>query len=172
MSAPRGERGFSLIELILVIVVIGILAVVVSPSATIFPEMKLRAATERVVSDLHYAQAYSRQEGGPVGLSFDAGLKKYTVVHTTALVPEPDPLQPTKSLVFDTGSDSRFTGITFTWDLPSNNSVLLFDSIGQPRDDLYEVALTPAVITLHLNAGQAVITVEAVTGRVSSAVTP
>lgn len=166
MIRRADERGFSLPELVMVIVVIGILAVVVSPNAALFPTMKLNAAAQRVASDLRYAQAQAHREGGPVGLSFGSS-SSYTVVRTTAKTAVADPLQPSQGLAFSTAADTRFKGVTWTWDFPSGNAILLFDSLGQPRDDLYEVATTPAVITLSLNGKTTTVTVEAVTGRIS-----
>lgn len=170
MIRRADERGFSLPELIMVIMVIAILAVVVSPNAGVFPEMKLRAAAERVQTDLRYAQNLARQEGTRAGLTFVAGGKKYCVVHTSGLTGATDPLQPTKALVFDTNADSRFSGITFGWSLPGGGSNLLFDSLGQPRDAAYAVAGTAATVTLSLNGQTATLTVEPITGRVSDVV--
>lgn len=166
MIRRADERGFSLPELIMVIMVIAILAVVVSPNAALFPTMKLNAAAQRVASDLRYAQAQAHREGGPVGLSFSSSTK-YTVVHTAARTAVADPLDPTKSLAFSTAADTRFKGVTWTWDFSGNSSLLLFDSLGQPRDNSYDVALEPGLVHLTLSGKTATVTVEAVTGRVS-----
>lgn len=160
------ERGFTLPELIIVITLVAILAVVVSPSAGVFPAMKLNAAAERVAGDLRYARMLAQREGGPVGLSFSSA-RAYTVVHTTARTSVPDPLRPTQALTLNTGLDERFSGITWTWDFPSLSNVLLFDSLAQPRDDAYEPALTPGTITLSLAGKTAVVTVEPITGHVT-----
>lgn len=172
MNRLRNQRGFTLPELVMVIVIVAILAVVVTPSAALFPEMKLRAAAERVQSDVRYAQGLARHEGARAGLTFDAGQKKYTVVHSAALTDADDPLQPTKSLVFDCASDGRFTGITFSWNLPGGGNNLLFDSLGQPRDASYAVATTAATISLVLDGRTAVISIEPITGRVGDVVLP
>lgn len=171
MKRLSDQRGFTLPELVMVIVIVAILAVVVTPSAALFPGMKVNAAAERVASDLRYAQALAHREGGPVGLAFSSATR-YAVVHTTAKIGVPDPLQPAQSLVFDTVADARFKGVTWTWTTPSLDNQLLFDTLGQLRDDVYEVATTPATIVLTLSSTTATISVEPVTGRISTMVTP
>ena len=49
-------KGFTLIELVMIIVILGILALAVMPKTTAQPRVKLEAACQKIASDLRYAQ--------------------------------------------------------------------------------------------------------------------
>ena len=91
-ESPGGRRagqppriwtgGFTLIELVVVITIIGILAWVAYPKLTGTSEIKLDAAARRVAADLRYAQNRSIGIGVPT-LLFDSAQEKYTVYAPT-----------------------------------------------------------------------------------------
>jgi prepilin-type N-terminal cleavage/methylation domain-containing protein len=66
-------RGFTLVELLLVVVVVGILTALAAPRMGIFVEqLQVSAALDAVYSDLHYAKMLAVRSGHRVRVQFDA----------------------------------------------------------------------------------------------------
>lgn len=170
MTRLRLARGQSILEIIVVLTLVGILAAVIMPSGAALPEMRLRAATDRLVSDLRYAQTLARQEGGRVGCQFDdAHFAGYTIVRTAALTPVTDPLKPGTPLTIDYRSVPNFKGVTIGWS--TADAGVLFDVLGAPRSLSYVAWEAPETIALSLGTMTATITIQPLTGHVSSVVT-
>lgn len=166
MSLRPSERGQSIIEMIVVLTLIGILAAIIMPSGSALPEMRLRAAAERLASDLRYAQSLARQEGGRVGCLFaTSGSKGYTIVRTSALTPVSDPLQPAVPLRVELARSRDFKDVTLTWSMSDNG--LFFDVMGGPRRLDYLEWTDPGSVILRLGTRAATVTIQPVTGDVS-----
>lgn len=170
MRGHRGQHGHSLIEIIVVMTLVGILAAVVMPSGAVLPEMRLRAASERLVSDLRYAQTLARQEGGRVGCRFTTTKNtEYRIVRTAALTTVPDPLKPQSTLLVDLAALPPYRGVTLGWSVPGDG--FLFDVTGAPRSLGYTPWDELETVTLRLNAMTATVTIQPISGLISVAVT-
>lgn len=67
-----GRRGFSLLELLLVLVLMGILAGVVAPATGRFLDrLNFRRQTAALVAGTRYARLMAVGKGGPVAMRFD-----------------------------------------------------------------------------------------------------
>lgn len=76
MSRPtstRGARGFTLVELVVVIAVLGIVSVLAAPSFTSsFARNHLRGAAGEAYADMQFARAEAVQSNGAVNVAFSA----------------------------------------------------------------------------------------------------
>lgn len=116
-------NGYTLIELVLVIAILGILAiavVLISPSIT---PARLDAAAKQVQSDIEYAQQMAMMVTTTHGVSFVAS-GAYTVYESTTATPIASPL--TKQSMVMTLSD-KFPDISI-----QNNYTVEFNSFGSP----------------------------------------
>ncbi len=80
----RGQRGFSLVEILVVLAIFGTLLAIAAPnflSAT-FPHMKLKSASRDIFSILQYARSKAVNSTQKYGVRFDldASPKRYMVV--------------------------------------------------------------------------------------------
>ena len=74
------ERGFTLVEILIVMVIIGIMAALAIPNLRpLFKKDKLRTSTSSVTSSLYLARTKSVNDGRPYGVKFETGGAFYIV---------------------------------------------------------------------------------------------
>ena len=100
-----------MIEMIIVILIAGILAVIIAPRITALYPIKLSGAAEKLASDLKYAQSLAMSRHIKHGVFFEPALQKYTVYCYSVGTPVEDPLKRGDDLIVDYTSDSRYQGI-------------------------------------------------------------
>ncbi len=83
-AVNRNEKGFTLLELIFVAVIVGILAAVVIPKMNSVSSVDLFASASQVKSDIHYAQQLAMSKFMKTKITFDKGSNAYTISHTTS----------------------------------------------------------------------------------------
>jgi MSHA pilin protein MshC len=143
-------RGFTLVELIVILVILGILAVVVLPSFFDRKEFDARAFLDETAAALRYAQKAAIAERRTVCAAFTANSVTLTVRSTPGSGPCTTPLAGPAGTAPYTVTAAG--GVTFT----SHPAALSFDAEGRPS----------AGATLAVSGIAATLTVEAETGYV------
>lgn len=153
----RKIAGFTLIELVVVLALIGIMAVLVVPRWTTAPT--LDAQTQQALSNLRYAQQLAMTHNQRFRVNFTSTTYDISDLAGTAIT------NPT------TGSTSITLtgGVTLTWtNLPNN--LVAFDENGTPYTD--SAATTPlatnATIVLHSGSITRTITITQQTGSMAA----
>ena len=90
-------KGFTVIELIMVIVVIGIIAIVFFTQLSPYYNIKSVSAAHRILSDIRYAQQLAIQRHTDAGVVFDVDDNSYFVYITNTSTIAADPFSKDRS---------------------------------------------------------------------------
>ncbi len=170
---PAPRRAFTLVELLIVVVLLGIAGAMVIPAMGQTGILRVQAAVRTVVSDITFAQsdAVAFQERRALVFNIDEDEYRVVSVPGTDIDPGVDTMfHPSKPgglyvVRFDGEEfgDSRITQVDF-----AGEEVLIFDPLGGPIDEPTDN--TPGVggtITLIGSGAVFEIDVEPFTGRVT-----
>lgn len=155
-----GQRGFTLVELVMVIVLVGVLAVVAAPRIFNTNDFNARGFHDETLAMLRYAQKTAIAQRRTVCVTFGAN----TLTLAIAADPAISSCAVPGGLQGPNGAAPVITAkSTVTYANPAYPE-LRFDGLGQPLDAA-GVALA-AGRTLQVNGATNTITVEAATGYV------
>ncbi len=133
MTARHGD-GFTMVELVLVITLLGLLAWVAYPKFATYYEIKLDAAARRVAADVRYAQNQSIGTRTVHGLLFEPALGRYTVFAPSPATPVADPTDRAKPLRVDFSTKTEYQGVTLASASFGTTPGVTFDYFGVPLD--------------------------------------
>jgi len=108
--SPAKHHGFTLIELVIIIILVGIVAMVVAPKITT-SDIEKNAEVVRLMSDIRYVQHKSMVTGGGKGIEFTSNGYKFVKIK-------------------DKENVSGLSAIT-----PPSQNPLYFDYLGRPDTD-------------------------------------
>ena len=159
----RIGKAFTLIELMIVIVVIGIAAAMAIPMMSSATSFQIRAAANVIAGDLEYAKSMAISHGQPYSVVFDIDNESYEILQNGNAVT--NPITKDASYVVNFGTNSRVDRVDISdADFDGATSVT-FDYLGSPWSD--SSPLNSGTITLIAGDDSKQVTVEAVTGYIS-----
>lgn len=175
-SAPlRPSRGFTLLELLAVVAILGIAAAMLIPSMSQTGVLRVQAAVRTVISDITFAQSDAVAFQERRAIVFDVDSSSYRIVSVPGDEVDPDTntmYDPTRSgglyivdFRSDNFGDSAITAVNF-----DGENILIFDALGGPvaAADSDEPG-SGGTVTITGSGSTFLITVEAFTGRVTVA---
>ncbi len=156
-SIRNKSCGFTLIELVMVIVIVGILAAIAVPRFESFYAIKLDGATKKVASDIRYTQQLAIARHTNSRIVFDADNDSYVVEEENPedsgnWVSATDPFTRT-DLSVNFNTDAQYKGIDI-----QNNVTFQFDWQGTTAGGSVSLGYHGRVRTINLESN---------TGRVS-----
>ena len=170
------RKGFTLVELIIVVVILGIAAAMAVPMFSGAADMQVRSAANRIAADIDYAKGLAITHQRAYSVVFDPANESYDirVTSTNAIVENP---VTGNVFVVDFSADSRLSRVdidTADFDSDSDDAIT-FDYLGSPyhgKSTDAGDALTSGQITLEAGSFSLTVDVEPVTGYVTIEDTP
>jgi Tfp pilus assembly protein FimT len=162
----KKEAGFTLVELVLIIVILGILAVFAVPRMADTTAAKAAAAARKLQSDIAYAQelAMTRNVRYRVYVNAAPAPAAGYAVTDSAGNPAPDPAGGNLSVTLNSGS---YAGITISGGF--SGSFIEFNTLGVPYNSGGAPLGAASTLTVNANAApERTVTIQPQTGKVSS----
>ena len=161
VSVRDKSGGFTVVELLIVVVIIAIAALLAVPMITSAAGIQVRSAANMVAADLEYAKSMAISRGQDFSVVFDATAESYQIFEDQSgtLVPIEHPVKKGFDYVISFQNDSRLDKVDIA-DVDFNSTGrVTFDCLGSPDSG--------GIITLQ--AGETImrISVEPVTGFIS-----
>jgi len=164
MKIRNISSGFTVIEILVVVVIIAIAAMIAVPMMTSGASMQIRSAANVIAADLEYAKsmAISRQKDYTV--VFDESNESYQIEDPSYQVEDPDriidhPVKKGFKYLVSFRNDSRLNKVDIYDVAFDGTSEVKFDYLGSPSNG--------GVITLRADGIPMTIQVEAVTGFIT-----
>jgi prepilin-type N-terminal cleavage/methylation domain-containing protein len=172
------RRGFTLIEILSVVLILGIISAIVVPAVGQRGDLQAAAAARVLVGDLTYAQNRAISTGGWTYIVFNTDSQNYTLYSGTSSAPSGTPLtHPVNTgnytITFGGDGASALSGATLaSVSIGSGAATLAFDSTGIPyayTSGNTPVALSSAATAVISSDNYSVtVSVEPATGDISA----
>jgi prepilin-type N-terminal cleavage/methylation domain-containing protein len=160
----RRRSGFTLIEILIVVVILAIAAMTAIPMMTSAGSVQIRSAANMVAADLEYAKSMAIARGQKFSVVFDKNTDTYSITDQTGSVIK-HPVKKGSDYIIgfrDKGLDKvDITDVDF-----DGKSTVKFDYLGSPYN-ADNNPLNRGVIKLQAGSKTITITVEPVTGFIS-----
>jgi type II secretion system protein H len=152
------DAGFTLIEMMIVVVIIGIAAAMAVPMISSGASFQVRSAANLVAADLEYAKSMAISRGQPYKVVFDATDESYQIKDSadTAIAP------PGRKNIVRFGSGGQLTEVAIVSASFGGTGTVTFDYLGSPQSLTSE-----GVVTLQAGGITKTVRVEPVTGFIS-----
>ncbi len=176
-QTTRGKRGYTLIELLIVIGLLGLAAQILIPYLNNQGNLHLQAAVRTVIADLAYAQQSAHDNQGFRRVQFFADGSGYAIIRVTPATFNTafdattadyviDPIEGGE-YIRDFGGDGRWSGISFKdVDIDSGNKYVTYDLLGGTVATSSSPG-TGGSVTLTADGEDFIIGIEPFTGKVT-----
>lgn len=156
------RRGFTLIELAMVIAISAILAVVAYPTLRDLGNFGLAAAARGLVADIHFVKNRAVSTHAICGVAFSPAGDSYTLFSGTPATPLQHPLRPGQDYRVNLGAQ----GVDLVVASFGGGTQLRFDALGQPLDASDQPFLAQGRAVLARGGANDTVKVDAFTGGV------
>lgn len=130
-GAYRGSGGFTLAEMIIVVVILAIAAAMAIPMFSSAGSMKAASAADTIAADLEYAKSMAISRGRSYSVVFDTATESYRVEDQDGVVIA-HPVKKGFNYVVDFRKESSLSGVDMTSANFGGTGSVTFDFLGSP----------------------------------------
>jgi prepilin-type N-terminal cleavage/methylation domain-containing protein len=157
--------GFTVIELVIVVIIIAIAAMTAIPLVTSADSFQIRSAANMIAADLEYAKTISISRGQSFSVVFDKTTETYRIEDQGGTVIT-HPVKKGFDYIVNFQNDSRLSKVDiFDVDFDTTSEIK-FDYLGSPYNG-NDNPMNSGVISLRAGQMTATINIEPVTGFIS-----
>jgi prepilin-type N-terminal cleavage/methylation domain-containing protein len=162
----RGSiKGFTLVELLIVIAIISIAALTAIPMMSSAAGMQIRSAANMLTADLEYAKSMAISRAQYFSVIFDVSAESYRIEDQYGNL-LPHPVKKGFNYIIDFQNDGRLNKVDIVSVDFDTTSKITFDYLGSPYNGTGG-PLNSGVINLQAGGTTTTVAVEPVTGYVS-----
>jgi len=154
----RRGFGFTVVELLIVVVILSIVALTAIPMMSSAASIQIRSAANMIAADVEYARSMAISRGQNFSVVFDKNADSYQIVDVSGNVIQ-HPVKKGFTYVVNFRNDSRLSRVDITNASFNGIQTVEFDCLGSP--------VNGGTVNLQAGAVTATISVEPVTGFVS-----
>lgn len=158
-------RGFTLVEVIIVVVILSIAAMMAIPMMSSAGSVQIRSAADAIAADLEYAKSMAISRQRMYSVVFDTSSESYQIQDDTGTVIK-HPVKRGFDYIIDFKNDNRMKKVDIFSVNFDSTAAIKFDYLGSPYDGSGN-PLNSGNITLQADGSTVTITVEPVTGFIS-----
>lgn len=144
-----GAAGFTLVELVAVLVIVGILSIFALPRFADVDVFERRGYFEEALAGVRYAQKLAVGSGCSIRVEFDAGAERFEIARWTGGAACTDRVAPLQ-IVARPGSDSEFASTAPSGVDVANSLAFYFDRVGRPHDLGGQLITNPANLRVDI----------------------
>jgi len=159
--------GFTLIEILMVVVILGIMSAVILPQLGTRDDLKVASAARTLMADMLYAQSRAVALQKMQYVVFNTAAKKYDIMDSMS--PQNIIANPVTGAQYEQVLGvSPLTNVTFSSVSFDGNPVLAFDALGTPYSYNAGVlnALNSGSVVLKCNTNQLTVSVQPYSGEI------
>lgn len=164
-SKIAGCCGFTLVEIMIVVVILVIAAMIVVPIAGSASSVQIRSAANVIVADIEYAKSMAITKGQKYSVAFNTSADSYQIEDQNGVVIG-HPVRKGFNYVMNFHNDSRLNKVDIVSTDFDSTEVVKFDYLGSPYNGSNS-PLNSGTISLQAGATIITITVQPVTGFVT-----
>jgi prepilin-type N-terminal cleavage/methylation domain-containing protein len=158
--------AFTLVEVIIVLMIIGIIAAVAIPLYTSAASMQLKTAADMIACDLEYAKSMAMSTGKNYSVVFNTITESYRINDANNQV-IPHPVHIGANYIVSFTTDNRLNKVNIVTAVFGSTTTVKFDYLGTPCDGAGAALNNNGTVMLRAGGNTLTVKVEPVTGYVS-----
>jgi prepilin-type N-terminal cleavage/methylation domain-containing protein len=165
MLILRKNSGFTMVEIIVVIVIISIAAMLAVPMFSSAADMQTRSVANMITADIEYAKSLAVSTQLDYCVVFDVAGDSYRIQKGGSVIDHP---YKSGGYIVALKSDSRISAVSITAADFDSQTAVSFDYLGSPYSGTNTVApLNSGQVSLQAGDFSMTVTVEPVTGYIT-----
>ena len=163
----KNRLGFTLAEMLVVVVILGISGMVVIPMISNTTDLQATSAARQIVSTLLFAQTAAIAHQEQYRVVFDIENNRYEVRDGSGAVID-DPASPGNAYRVDFEKSSELSQVRLDAVTFNDTDSIWFDRLGAPYsgDPVDHIAMTNGAVSVRAGERVVTVTVEPVSGRI------